>query len=154
MFRSVASQVLVFSCLIDHGFAADDKWPTVAKVETQPLIAATERLTQALDFIGAPLSTEDRQSLEQAFKLEKASACTAAIQKVLDQYCVAGVSINPESRVSVVEGPAKKELVQQGWRTFLVKVHNEAGSPHRSSPKVPICYRSTSRGKRTLAKSR
>ena len=137
MFRSVASQVLVFSCLIGHGFAADDKWPTVAKVETQPLIAATERLTQALDFIGAPLSTEDRQSLEQAFKLEKASACTAAIQKVLDQYCVAGVSINPESRVSVVEGPAKKELVQQGWRTFLVKVHNEAGVTAPLIPESP-----------------
>jgi hypothetical protein len=134
MFRSVAAQVLVFSCLFGHCFAADDKWPTAAKVETQPLIAATERLIQALAFIGAPLTVEDRQSLEQAFKLERASACTGAIQKVLDQHCVAGVSINPESRVSVVEGPVKKELVQQGWRTFLVKVHNEAGV---TAPLVP-----------------
>src|SRR5690606_41728770 len=49
------------------------------------------------------------------------------IQEVLDKYCVAGVHINAESRVKVAEGPAKKELIQQGWRTFLVKVHNEAG---------------------------
>ena len=29
--------------------------------------------------------------------------------------------------MKVKEGPVNKELMQQGWRTFLVKVHNEAG---------------------------
>jgi len=29
--------------------------------------------------------------------------------------------------VKAQEGPAKPELVEQGWRTFLVKVQNEAG---------------------------
>jgi hypothetical protein len=57
------------------------------------------------------------------------------------------VTINPESRVSVVEGPVKKELVHQGWRTFLVKVHNLAGiNPELKieSPNVaPIYKRST-----------
>ena len=46
---------------------------------------------------------------------------------MLDPLCLAGVTINAESRVSVVEGPAAKELVEQGWRTFLVKVSNQAG---------------------------
>ncbi len=46
---------------------------------------------------------------------------------MLDPLSIAFVNINPESRVKVAEGPAKKELIQQGWRTFLVKVHNEAG---------------------------
>jgi hypothetical protein len=49
------------------------------------------------------------------------------IQEVLDKYCLVGININPESRVKVAEGPAEKELIQNGWRTFLVKVHNEAG---------------------------
>ena len=49
------------------------------------------------------------------------------IQKSLDPYCLVGVNINPESRVKVKEGQVSKELMQQGWRTFLVKVHNEAG---------------------------
>src|SRR5262249_3771895 len=48
------------------------------------------------------------------------------VQAMLDLHCLAAVRINPESRVSVVDGPAKKELLEQGWRTFLVKVHNEA----------------------------
>ena len=35
--------------------------------------------------------------------------------------------VSPESRVKVEAGPVSKALVQQGWRTFLVKTHNEAG---------------------------
>ena len=53
--------------------------------------------------------------------------CVAKIQAVLDPLCLASVSINPESRVKVSLGPAAAELVQHGWRVFLVKVHNEAG---------------------------
>ena len=49
------------------------------------------------------------------------------IQRILDKHCLAGVEINPESRVKVQQGPAKAELVEQGWRAFLVKVHNQAG---------------------------
>jgi hypothetical protein len=49
------------------------------------------------------------------------------IQRVLDPHCLLVVNINPESRVKVAVGPAKPELLEQGWRVFLVKVHNEAG---------------------------
>src|SRR5207248_9644257 len=49
------------------------------------------------------------------------------IQEALDPYCLLMVQINPESRVKVARGPAKPELVEQGWRQFLVKVQNEAG---------------------------
>ncbi len=31
-------------------------------------------------------------------------------------------------RVKVAPGPAKRELVEHGWRQFLVKVHNESGT--------------------------
>ncbi|HET6425992.1 MAG TPA: CehA/McbA family metallohydrolase [Planctomycetaceae bacterium] len=108
-------------------FAADTAWPKVTKVEAQPLAASIERLIAALDFVGAPLSMGDRESLESALKFTDGKEALAAVQKILDPHCVAAVIINPESRVSVVEGPVKKELIQQGWRTFLVKVHNEAG---------------------------
>ena len=49
------------------------------------------------------------------------------VQEVLDQHCLVGVHINPESRVKAMQGPAPAALVQNGWRVFLVKVHNEAG---------------------------
>ena len=50
-----------------------------------------------------------------------------SIQRVLDCHCLVGVEINPEMRVKVAPGPARPELVEHGWRQFLVKVHNEAG---------------------------
>ncbi len=49
------------------------------------------------------------------------------IQKILDPLCLVEVNINPESRVKAQLGPAPKKLVEQGWRVFLVKVHNQAG---------------------------
>lgn len=119
--------VITIGLLSSRAQAADGKWPMVGKVETQPLVAATERLIQALDYVGAPLDAATKEKLAAAFKLTGAGDCTEAIQKALDPLCVAGVGINPESRVTVVEGPVKKELIQQGWRTFLVKVSNEAG---------------------------
>lgn len=137
MRRSSAWIALIFATLgsmTQAANSAEGKWPSVVKVEQQPLVAATERIAQALEFVGSPLSPEDRKALDDASKLPKAADCTEAIQNVLDKLCIAGVSINPESRVSVVEGPAKRELVQQGWRTFLVKVHNEAGV---TAPLVP-----------------
>ncbi len=117
--------ILVFSPV--PLFAADTAWPKVAKVEAQPLAASVERLISALDFVGTPLAAKDRGELESALKFTDDKESLAAVQKILDPLCVAAVIINPESRVSVVEGPVKKELIQQGWRTFLVKVHNEAG---------------------------
>ncbi|MGQ0637470.1 MAG: CehA/McbA family metallohydrolase [Planctomycetaceae bacterium] len=126
----------------------------VVDVEAQPLGAATARLIEALDYIGAPLSPADRQALQAALKESDAGKLIAGVQTVLDPYCLAGVTINPESRVSVIEGPVKKELVQQGWRTFLVKVHNLAGiNPALTleSPNVaPIYKRSTGKPKPTL----
>ncbi len=117
--------ILVFSPVTL--LAADTAWPKVTKVEAQPLAASIERLISALDFVGTPLSMKDRETIEAALKLEDGKETLGIVQKILDPLCVAAVIINPESRVSVVEGPVKKELIQQGWRTFLVKVHNEAG---------------------------
>lgn len=99
----------------------------VTDVERQPMVAATGRLVEALQFVGAPLSAAEQQALQRAASLAEEREVAEAIQAVLDRHCVAGVTINAESRVSVVEGPARKELIQQGWRTFLVKVVNEPG---------------------------
>ena len=52
----------------------------------------------------------------------------AKIQAVLDARVMFAVNINPEMRVKAAQGPAKAELLAQGWRLFLVKVVNEAGA--------------------------
>lgn len=106
---------------------AGDELPLISGVDRQPLVAATRRVIEALEFAGAPLSAETRAALAAAFELPEDGQAVRAIQTALDPLCLASVHINPESRVKVAEGPVRKELVQQGWRAFLVKVHNEAG---------------------------
>lgn len=125
---------LIFSLLAvtflltgSHNAVAQDKLPVTAKVERQPLEQATKRLQQTLKFIGSPLSDKEAEQLEAAYKNPDDRKSIVAIQQILDPHCLAGVTINPESRVSVVEGTAAKELVEQGWRAFLIKVYNEAG---------------------------
>ncbi len=117
---------LVAAMLVPRPVSAADI-DVVPKVERQPFVAATERLVQALDLVGAPLSGSDQAALKAAMQETDARKCAEAIQNVLDPHCLAQVTINPESRVSAKEGPVAKELMQQGWRTFIVKVHNEAG---------------------------
>ena len=101
--------------------------PKVKKTELQPLVAQVRRLVEALDYLGVPLRETDKQTLEKAMNETEASRALADIQTVLDSYCLFDVYINPESRVKVAPGPAKAELQEQGWRSFLVKVRNEAG---------------------------
>lgn len=100
--------------------ARAEKLPTVANVELQPLAAQAERVATALELVGDPLPAADRTALRAAKTVE-------AIQDILDKHCLVGVNINPESRVKAQQGEARPELMEQGWRTFLVKVHNEAG---------------------------
>lgn len=99
----------------------------VQQVELQPLTAQVKRLIEATDYLGAPLTAADKEALERASNLTDAVRARREIQDVLDRYCLLDVHINPESRVRVTQGTAKPELVESGWRTFLVKVRNEAG---------------------------
>ena len=94
--------------------------PVVNDVEPQPLAAQIARLVDAMEYLGEPLPPADVTALKQAATADR-------MQEILDRHCLAAIHINPESRVKVMEGPAHPELVEQGWRSFLVKVLNEAG---------------------------
>ena len=110
------------------GFAqAAEPLPLVVDVEPQPLKAHVARIAQALHLLGSPLSADQQAALTAAAAEANAVRAVTSIQKILDPLCLVGVNINPESRVKVEIGPASPQLVQQGWRVFLVKVHNEAG---------------------------
>jgi hypothetical protein len=97
--------------------------PVVTGVEWQPLEAQVRRVVEAAQFIGEPFSAAERAAIDAALAAKDA----AKLQAALDARCLLGVHINPESRVKAQQGPAKPELMEQGWRSFLVKVHNEAG---------------------------
>ena len=127
--RHISLSVVCWGMLLGCSVAlADEPGPEpIEGVEFQPLSAATGRLLEALQFQGTPLPEADATALRAILKTGSGREGVLAIQKLLDPHCLATVRINPESRVSASPGPAPKQLLQQGWRTFLVKIHNEAG---------------------------
>lgn len=98
--------------------------PVITEVDVQPLAAQARRVLEAAEFLGEPFSPEQARAIEEAAALRD----VAKIQVVLDSRVMFSVTINPEMRVKAVQGPAKPELVGEGWRLFLVKVMNEAGT--------------------------
>ena len=114
-------------CFAVSGSLCAESLPLVTRVELQPLAAQVERVLQALESTGSPVTADQLKAIHAALSESDEAAAVEKIQKLLDPLCLVGVQINPESRVKVQEGPASKELIEQGWRVFLVKVNNQAG---------------------------
>ncbi len=114
----------------------------VHDAEPQPLLAQAIRLNEALSFLGSSLHPKDQKRLMALQHQPHTQKIISLIQEILDPYCLAMVTINPEARVKVARGPAEAKLNQNGWVSFLVKVTNEAGvtaqleaeSPNASAP--------------------
>ncbi|GMU92195.1 MAG: hypothetical protein AMXMBFR4_12530 [Candidatus Hydrogenedentota bacterium] len=126
--------------------AAQDVY-TVHEVDAQPLMAQAIRLHDALAFLGSSLLDADSAALKALNDVKPSQETSIAIQEILDRYCIAMVHINPEMRVKVLRGPADPVLMQHGWKSFLVKVHNEAGTRAELKPEsvnaAPLLHRST-----------
>ena len=102
--------------------------PLVPGVEWQPFAAQVKQVLEAVEFLGTPFSSEEEQALDTALEEADHAKALEKIQQLLDARCLFGVNINPEMRVKVAAGPVKPELDEQGWRQYLVKVHNESGT--------------------------
>src|SRR5215472_15535766 len=107
--------------------AHGESLPVVTTVELQPLAAQVERVIEALEMLGQPLPAGVKDRIARARQMTDPAAAVRAIQQALDESCLIGVTINPESRVKAAQGSAPATLMQHGWRVFLVKVQNEAG---------------------------
>jgi hypothetical protein len=97
------------------------------RVALQPLAQQVRQVEEALSFLGQPLLAADAQAIHAAMGRTEEAAAVSELERVLDSYALAIVTINAESRVKVQVGPAKSELEQEGTRLFLVKVINAAG---------------------------
>ena len=116
----------LFGALALAASAAD--LPLVRDVEMQPLLAQVRRLITALDLAGAPMSAEVQAELNALATSSDPAEALTKLQTLLDARCLFAVEINPEMRVKVARGPAAAELVEHGWRQFLIKVANESGT--------------------------
>lgn len=122
-------KVLALALLLPFGaLAQTSPLPLMKGVELQPLTAQVKRVIETLEYLGSPLSPNERQALESAMGNGDAAAAGETIQRILDSHCLVSLTINPEMRVKAIQGPAQPELLADGWRTFLIKVQNEAGA--------------------------
>ncbi len=127
LINPIAVLLILFANICLPNQLAGQQLPVVTEVDLQPLRAQMSRLIQAKSFIGAPFSKDVSNRIQSALAMQDESKAAIELQKVLDPLCLIDIQINPESRVKVAPGPAKRSLVQNGWRSFLVKVRNEAG---------------------------
>jgi hypothetical protein len=99
-------------------------WPVVTTVEPQPLIAQARRVAEALEAWGAPLDAKSRERLA-ALKIDQPAAEVAkTVQDVLDSRAIAAVVLGKDGVQHAIPSTTPAELVEQGWRAFLVKVVN------------------------------
>ena len=118
--------------------------PAPVAVEGQPLAANVQRLTQALEFLGAPLSAALRAELSDAGRRRDANR----LQELLDTRVLLVAHINPEARVKLSRGPAPATLQQAGYTPVLIKVVNESRGMQRlriGSPQSGPVYAGMSR---------
>lgn len=107
--------------------------PVIEEVEWQPFAAQATRVVGALARSGEPLSAQEQAAIDAAV----AAHDVAKVQAILDARALVGIEINGEMRVRALPGEAAPLLVEQGWRSYLVKVVNQAGTTgalHALSP--------------------
>ncbi len=111
----------------------------VLKIPTQPLLSQSHRLSEALEAIGSPLSAHSLGELSRLKQLNsntqnasEPNSVVRSIEAIFDPLCLATVTIPETGSPIVTEGDAERVLLEQGWRTFLIKVIN----PHRRTGRL------------------
>ena len=97
------------------------------RIPLQPFAQHVRQLETTLAYLGQPLTQKAHDEINLAIAEADDAAAVRHLEQILDNYTLAIVDINPESRVKVQAGAAKAELVEGGTRIFLVKVLNQAG---------------------------
>jgi hypothetical protein len=100
--------------------------PEESSVEPQPYCASVRRVIEALRSMGTPLSSVDADRIKQLIAPPSPES-VLTIETILAPYTLMRVRIDREGTVSTTAGGSPRELVEQGWRSFLIRVDNRAG---------------------------
>lgn len=110
-----------------------------AQEYNQPLASNAMRLLDALESLGRSLPGLDRGELQKDILAERG----ANIERAIDPYVLAVVTINPESKVKAQLGAGSVSLQQHGFTPCLIKIINQGRvkSPLRvQSPQAGPSY--------------
>jgi hypothetical protein len=111
------------------GRAAADELAPAGPVPVDQMRGHVRQVLETLEKVQAALPPATEKELRALLRrdADDAEQYCAEVQKLLDVHCLAGVTINPESRVKAARGPAEVNLRMGKETVALVKVSNEAG---------------------------
>jgi hypothetical protein len=95
-------------------------------IEPQPYFASVNRTVDGLRRLGEPLTPED----EARIRLLGQSAHSGRVEeteRILSKYVLLGVRLGKNGVGRTTLGAASRTLVEQGWRSFLVRIVNPFG---------------------------
>jgi len=95
------------------------------QVPPQPYFAGVKRALETLAKLGAPVSAADEQQIASLARQNDNGAVSSA-ETILERYTLATLSIQSDRSVHIAPGGAPRQLLEQGWRIFLVRVENPA----------------------------
>ncbi len=94
------------------------------EVEAQPLLAQIQRVKEAMEFLGQPLSTGVQAQLDELRRAELDAEIGNQIQHIVDPLVLGEVTIPKTGELQFTPSKNPPKLLEQGWRAFLVKVVN------------------------------
>ena len=96
-----------------------------AQLLPQPYFAGVKRALDTLAKLGVPVMATDAQQIAVLARKNDDEAVGAA-EKILDRYTLATLSIESDGSAHIAQGGAPRQLLEQGWRMFLVRVQHPA----------------------------
>ena len=95
-------------------------------VEPQPYFASLRRVVQSLQSLGAPLAPVDADEIATLSAAPSQENLKEA-ELLLARYTLMRVHLSLDGIALTRPGEAARELVEQGWRSFLIRVENPGG---------------------------
>jgi len=88
--------------------------------DSQPYFATIRRIVDELAAAGAPLCPKTTELLERLIESEDRDEA----EDLLGQGVLVDVTVDAQGFAALRRGPAAPELVERGWRTFLLRIEN------------------------------
>lgn len=98
-----------------------------SNIPLQPIAYQARQLESLLEFLGQPFTQAEKEGINRANTNRNSDEAVEQIESILDKHALVVVTINSQGRVGVTRGEADADLIQNGTRSFFVKIVNQAG---------------------------
>lgn len=95
-------------------------------IDAQPYFASVKRALDRLEKLGAPIAAEHASRISTLSTRTDAAAQMEA-EEILSRYTLAILKLESGGSLRIDQGGATRDLVEQGWKLFLVRVDNLTG---------------------------